>query len=237
MENVSAPSGFPAALGAAAVAVVAASLAIVAFGVTRGTDPAVLLRDPAAEFRVPVYAGALSYLGVALLCATSAITVFVAALLRETRSLFALVGAFTALLAFDDLFLLHEHVGPKHLGIPEVAFYALYAGIGLLVLRLLLGHFGVGPSAGLLVALVSLGLSAATDLFVPGDTTLHIATAAIPQIVIEDLFKLAGWAAWFGFWASLGIRVVSTRLAAEASPAKGGNVQSIRRRKNSDSTV
>lgn len=126
-----------------------------------------------------------------------------------------LVGGFTALLAFDELFLLHESVAPDHLGIPEEGFYVLYPSLGLVALRLLVGQLGFRNSAGVFVALGSLGVSAAIDIFVPRGSTI-VARAGIPKVVVEDLFKLAGWAARFGFWTSLAFQILSKRLAAQA---------------------
>jgi hypothetical protein len=200
------------AVVAAAVSVVAGLTVIVVLGATRGIDPEVLLRDPVAQFGLPVYAGFISYFGVLLLCATAAMTAFVAAVIREATSLFAFIAAFSALLALDDLYLLHELVGPRYLGIPQKAFLALYAVLGLVALRLLVGHVGIRRSAGLVVALGCLGMSALVDLAVPGSAGFGAGRVTLRQVVLEDLFKLAGWAAWFAFWTSLGRRHVSDRL-------------------------
>jgi hypothetical protein len=214
-ENIASSSGLLApALVAAVVSVVAAAAVIAALAATRGTDPGVLLRDPVVQFGLPVYAGFLSYLGIMLLCAAAAITLFVAAAIREARSLFAFVGMLSAVLALDDLYVLHELVGPNYFGIPQLAFLALYAVLGLVTLWLLVSRFGFQQSMGLLVALSALGMSVLLDVAVPSSARFPLGPLNIPQIVIEDLFKLAGWAAWLAFWTALGLRHVGDRLDA-----------------------
>jgi hypothetical protein len=119
---------------------------------------------------------------------------------------------FSAVLAFDDLFVLHEIVGPRYLGIPERAFMALYAVLALVTLRLLFGQVGIRGSIGLLVALGCLGMSVLLDLAVLDSSSLRVGSVTIPQFVFEDLLKLAGWAAWFGFWMALAFRHMSERI-------------------------
>lgn len=198
---------------AAAVASVVIGYAILSAAETLlDVKPGVLFRDPVAEFGIPVFAGLFCYLGVGLLCATAAITLFVGMLVQPSRQLFLLVGGFTTLLALDDLFLMHERIVP-YFGVPEFAFIAMHAVLALATVLLLVRHVGLYESAGIAFALGPLALSVLTDVFVDGDVfTLPVVDITIRRIVIEDLSKFVGWAAWFAFWTTLSFRTVQPLL-------------------------
>lgn len=195
------------AIVAALVSGFVACAILIAARVYLDARPEVLLRDPAALLGVPVYSGFFSYVGIGLLCSTSAIALFVGSLVRHSRRLFLFVGGFSAWLAIDDLFLLHEAVGPA-LGVPELTFFAMDAVLVLVMLLLLFKHVDLQDGAGIAVALGALAISVLADLFV-GDLILPFIDFTVPQVVIEDLFKLAGWAAWFTFWTCLSFRTVN----------------------------
>jgi hypothetical protein len=167
------------------------SLVIVAISVRIGSTPEVVMRDPAAEFGLPFYAGAVSYLGVALMLATAAVLAFASSLARDHRMIFICVSALSAILAFDDLFLLHEVVGPYILGIHELVFLSAYALAGIWMMSWIIRNMGPGAAGGLLVAGGCLAMSILVDQTVPYSST---------SVVIEDLLKLAGYGGWCGFW-------------------------------------
>lgn len=175
-------------LAAGAAALVAAALVAVARWI--GIAPRRLFQDPAGQFDFPAYAGLISYLGVALLVATTTIGLFAVALRGRGAAPLGLVAGFSALLAADALLMLHERVLPAVLGLHEVALYGLYAALVALILVRLprgLGSWGVVVPLGLLAASVGVDL-----MEMPMNT----------RVLLEDTAKVAGFAAWLAFWAS-----------------------------------
>lgn len=104
-----------------------------------------LIRDPNSVGSFPFYVGALSNIGVLFWWSAAVVAAFTYVLLRgvkqadqrvkEARAFFLYAALFTALLALDDLFMLHEEAFPVYLGVSEMAVYAVY---GLLAGGLLL---------------------------------------------------------------------------------------------------
>ena len=100
-------------------------------------DAADLLRDPLAVAELKgancckVYYGLVSNTGVVLWMACSAVCLFSAAVLAQSRGLapetiaFTAAGLFTGFLGADDLFLVHENVLPAF-GIPQPVTYGVY---------------------------------------------------------------------------------------------------------------
>lgn len=88
--------------------------------------------DPASIAGFSPFYGVLSTLGVLGWATATTVGLFCAGVLRATgrtdspAAFFFTGGLFSLLLLLDDLFLLHEHVGPVHLGIPQNAILALY---------------------------------------------------------------------------------------------------------------
>ena len=153
-----------------------------------------LIRDPASEFAIPIYAGALSHLGIWILVATAAIAGFAAVLSGRLTGPLAITALLSACLVLDDQFLLHEEIGPNVLGIPEILFYLTYLGAALWLLWGLRRDYPDVPLRGLVIACYFLGLSVITDVFkVHGPFSYWL----------EDFSKLAGFGAWLVFWASL----------------------------------
>lgn len=108
-------------VGLIAAAVVVAEVAGIPF--------VVFTRDVFSTAEVPVYTGLLSNVGILLWAAGVAICLFVrVAGSRADAGGFLLVSALlTAVLLVDDLFMLHEWVIPRVLGIPEEAVLTGYA--------------------------------------------------------------------------------------------------------------
>ena len=92
-----------------------------------------ITRDPAAIANHPIYYGALSNLGI-LLWAASTTTCLLGGLVTKMlsdrwtiASFFAAFGGLSAVLCLDDLFMIHEDVFPKKLGLSEDVLFILYA--------------------------------------------------------------------------------------------------------------
>jgi hypothetical protein len=99
------------------------------------------------------------------------------------------------LLMTDDLFLFHEEVFPKYLGIPEKGVFVIYSNI--LLLYTLLFRESIFKSD-----YVILGLA----FFLIGGSTLikHIPMPIPEDTFLEDAVKLFGIICWFTYFLRLG---------------------------------
>ncbi len=199
------PSVLPARLilGLILLPVLAVGGAVALFGAT-GRDWWVLLRDPATAFDFAPYAGLFSHLGVLAMTAAGAILVFASALLpRAARTVPVYAGVFTLWLALDDLFMLHESLIPRLIGLPEPLVLGLYVVVAFGLMRL------IGPSIlsrrylGFWLAAGFLALMVATDMLV------KVATS--PSFLVEETAKIVGFVLWSAFW----IAEVQARLREE----------------------
>lgn len=144
--------------------------------------------------QLPSLLGVASNVGVLLWCGAAAVAFFAATLVAaqggRTEGVLLLLATalYSGLMCADDLFMLHEHVYPRLLGVREHVVFAAYAGLILVILfrfRRLLAELG---RALLLSALVAFGLSIAGDLAPGIDGDL--------QRWAEDGPKLVGIALW-----------------------------------------
>ena len=197
--------GAPLLAACAAGAVSAALLLAVR---SLGVAPRRLLQDPAGQYDFPPFVGLISHGGVALLVATAAILAFAAAVGRRDAGLLAGAAALSGMLAADDLLLLHERVVPAVLGLGETWLYGLYGVLLALILARLPRRRG---SLGILVPLSLMAVSVGTDqMELPMNT----------RVLVEDLAKVAGFAAWLAFWA--GFAAARLREGLTTAPELAG---------------
>jgi hypothetical protein len=145
---------------------------------------AVLTRDGSALGELPWYSGSISLLNGMVWAVVSGLSLLVAWLEPRARVRLAALGALTAVLAADDALQLHEVAGPDN-GIPQTAFLALYAVIGVVLLVAFVRGRQLGPLLAFLVGLCLLGMSVGFDEFV----TRQI-------LIAEDGSKLLGAIVW-----------------------------------------
>lgn len=178
----------------ALLALLIAVIVVLRTGVSMGE----LTRDPAAIVHRPPYTGVLSYAGILTWCATAAICLFSARLLRakraqaETGTFLLWAGTITLLLLFDDLFQFHERVFPSF-GISEeltVAMYGLLVSLFVWSFRRLILESGY---VLLLIAFLFFAMSVLVDLVPEGVIRGHH--------LFEDGFKLLGIVGWFGYYS------------------------------------
>jgi hypothetical protein len=194
--------GLAVAVGAAAVVVALAPAAARQGGV--GVD--FLLRDPAAVAKLPFYVGLLSNLGVLLWAAAAGMLGLTCLAVRAREgwgreaAFFAGLGGLTALLAADDLFMLHEDAYRRVLPGPE----HVVLGLEMLLLGAFVARFRARIASTawlpLAAALGLLGLSAGVDL-------LESVLAA--PLLLEDGAKLVGIAAWAYYAADQGLEALA----------------------------
>lgn len=97
-----------------------------------------IFSDPASITNSHPLLGFVSNLGIVLWCATAAICLYSAALLRkrgdsgELASFFQYAGLLTTFLMLDDLFLFHERLAQMYFHVPQIAVVAAY-GVATLV--------------------------------------------------------------------------------------------------------
>ncbi|MDB2407636.1 hypothetical protein N9W17_03785 [Jannaschia sp.] len=162
---------------------------------------ATLVRDPAAQYDYPTYVGLLSHLGVMAMTATTAIALFATVTLASGavgRSLLLAAGTLSAILLFDDVFMLHEQA--SRLG--EVAIFASYGIAALFIARGVRNLPGDWDLRGLKLAVGFMAASVLTDIFKIYGPFAHW---------LEDFTKLAGFGAWMAFWASFARAAINWR--------------------------
>lgn len=185
-------------------------------------EPSDLLRDPIAVAELKggdccsFYYGAISNIGVLIWATAAAIALFSGAVVaartswRSPRAIFFVTGGLlTAILAVDDLFLIHESA-LGYFGVPQPLIYGAYGAMGIaFVVTSWRQILGARPFL-LLVAGLFLGASVVIDSFVHSDDTL--------RIVLEDGAKLLGITAWSLFF----VMVSWESLSRVSGPAELG---------------
>lgn len=164
-----------------------------------------LLRDPNAVMGLSFYYGALSHLGVLLWWAAAVVGVFSAFVLRAVfrlkgaeaaPKLLLWMGVLTALLALDDLFMLHEEALPLYLGIPEWSVFAFH---GLFAAGILLAFRRVVLRSDFLLLGLALGFFALSILVDLGMLRFLFGIPLELDLLLEDAAKLLGIASWLSY--------------------------------------
>lgn len=178
------------AFALAAIILLIAYLAIEMAGQI-GTKTTRVLKDPATVYQFPIFAGFVTHLGVFVLVATSAITGFAAAIGVPHGKRLAAVAVLSLMLAFDDMYLFHERIGPWLLGTSEEVVMLVYAIFALAIAFQFRKSLFARAQLPLIFAGVALFVSIVIDM--DGGSGRSI-------VLIEDLSKLAGYGLWAGFW-------------------------------------
>ncbi len=143
-------------------------------------------RDPTATAHLPWYVGSVSRLNGAVWLSAATLALFVGLTRVWLRAEMDLLAGFCPFLGADDMLLLHEEVGPK-LGIPEKAFYVVYAVLAV-VLALRLVPWRVGAVGWtFLVGAAFLGTSVVADVVMRFSNL---------DVVVEDSTKMIGALVW-----------------------------------------
>ena len=176
-----------------------AAVAIV--GVFFGVDVGRLLHDPAAVAGMNPLIGLVSNLGVLLWAAAASICLFTAALTRrrgmhEAFAFTFCAGLLSAYLMLDDLFMFHENLVERYIGMSEKALY-LCLGIATLVFLIRFRFFILRTDFGYL--LLALGFLAASVLVdTAADYAVPVFAEKFPMLedIAEDGSKWLGIAFW-----------------------------------------
>lgn len=199
---------------ASAVVLGAVAVAAASFGVSLPF----MTRDYSALAEVHPLSGVLSNLGILVWCATAAVCLFAAAVLRasgqsQMSRFFAASGALTGYLTLDDFFLIHEDLAKRYLGWDETIVFAILGVVVLVYLysfRKVIWH---SSFIVLAIAVVLLAASVMTEvIFEPVMWLLRDW-----QYLLEDGFKWMGIAAWSCYY------VCTARGAVAGVPQPSGD--------------
>lgn len=165
----------------------------------------VLTVDPAAEVGLAPYVGVFSYIGILAMWSGATVAIFTALLpLRhEMRPFLLSLGLLMALLALDDLFLIHEEIGrelaiavgsPHDRSLWEAPVFLVYGLLLMAWLWCFRARILRTPWILLLGGLVALATSAAIDI---GEYVVPELAESTPWMgttiaMVEDLSKLGG---------------------------------------------
>ena len=202
------------ALGAGAVLALTAVAIVATIGLAAAFDVRfdALSRDPTSVYKGPVYAGWFSNLVTLLWQVPATCALLAAVVLRATRragaAMFLTAGLIGAVLAADDLFLIHELLA-ESVRLPDLVLPILY---GIAVVAFMIVFRRALGTAGIALVAVALLLWTASIGSV-------VATQQHGQVLASAL-KLAG----VGFWALLILRLafVALRDLAGAASAEDG---------------
>jgi|SRR6056297_655868 len=176
---------------------------VVAVELRGSNDIALYFRDPATTYNYWPTAGLFSYIGIFVLTTAAVIGVFSFFYAPQENSLHLSFGLFSLILALDDLFLFHEALAPRWLGVLETNIFLTYA---IIALALIVRHLSslVGKAHfGLYLSIVFLAASIFVDKLDPEIFSY--------RIVFEDGFKLTGYVLWSSYWVRRAGRAFSSR--------------------------
>jgi hypothetical protein len=172
--------------------------------------------DPAALMKSPFYLGFYSNIGVLIMCACAAICLFASAVLSKfadskewSRFLFV-AGAISAILAVDDMFMLHEEVFPLYLHIDETIIFGAY---GLTIVLFFARFWKAIQKTEFLLLLFALAFFFLMGFF--DNLYLLIHHQLYAHSLLEDGAKLAAIVTWFAYFT----RVSWKAMVKERDPS------------------
>lgn len=182
-----------------------------------------LMRDPAATTGASLSLGAASHLGILASAVAAGICLFTWAVLRRGYEaadpilFLGWAGVLTGVLCLDDLYMVHERIAPRYLGVSEGVVYAAYAAAGIS----LLVRFRVTVLRGEAVLLVGAGAALATAVLLDLLPTRGLLfPGASGDVLAEDGAKLLGLFLWATYLIRIaGSTIRNARRSTAAPPA------------------
>ncbi|MBA5763742.1 hypothetical protein H2O73_15365 [Vibrio sp. 404] len=169
----------------------------VVVSVKMGVPISVLTQDPLSSTGQHPFTGAISNLGIVLWAFSGSVCIFTYCLLKNSsidraRNRFILLGAIiSCAFLFDDLFMLHEWIFPKLLGLNEKIVLIFYAFLLLYYVVAFRGRILSRDITLLLFFFVGLAISVLIDMVPDTYFTWHY--------LLEDGPKFLGIVSWFGY--------------------------------------
>jgi hypothetical protein len=194
-------------------------VAIAAFSAIQQVPVSDITRDPTAIANVHPLTGFLSNLGILLWCATASICLFASAVVsgngeRRTRSFLFFAFVLSAYLLLDDLFLIHESLAHRYLGVGEKTVILL-SGLSLLAFLFVFRTEILSTNyMMLLIALVMFASSVIVDYF----SVRALSGFERWVHLFEDGFKWMGIASWCGYFSRTSFDLVVRRLQGSEQP-------------------
>jgi hypothetical protein len=172
-------------------------------------------RDVVAIGHLPFFAGLVSQLGGMLWSATLAVCIFTISVLYQrnqepaARRFLGQASILTTVLLFDDIFLLHEDIGPDYLHIGEKAIVLAYGFLAILFLLYNSREILSSEYIILGLALAMFGMSIFLDAahLDKYDQYSFIFWEQF-QTFLEDGFKFVGIATWLLYFARYSLQRV-----------------------------
>ena len=188
---------------------------VLLFCLTTSVPFAVFCRDPIALAHGKPYFGFLSSIGILFWCGAVAICFFVWAITQTAISTIAeenfllFSACLTLLLLLDDLFMLHEYIFPKILGVRQRYVLLTYIMLTLAYVVwfrkvILRQHTSI-----LVAAFVFFIISLVADRFMPHSDTW--------QYFVEDGAKFMGIVCWFNYFFHVCKEEISVALGSKMS--------------------
>ncbi|HKR05895.1 MAG TPA: hypothetical protein VJY62_14765 [Bacteroidia bacterium] len=201
------------------IIILAATLVVLSIVILAGLQYNIQLnhftKDPVQIMNAPFYTGLFSNVGILLWCGSVVICFFVRPFIpkneenKPARIFLFFSGLVTMLLMTDDLFLLHEEVFPKYLGIPEKGVFVIYSNI--LLLYALLFRETIFKTDFIILGLAF--------LLIGGSTFVKRIPMPIPEdTFLEDAVKLFGIICWFTYFLRLGFRELQRTVGEKKPP-------------------
>lgn len=164
----------------------------------------------------PPYLGFLSHAGGLLWIAAAAVGLFVASVLprdNDARVVLYLAGGIALIFGLDDVYMFHDFLAPKLLGIPEKIVYLLYAVMVIYLIRVVRRRPGMRGHLLFMVALAAMGLSVGVDVL---DSRGWF---PLPDpYLLEDSLKIIGVVFWLGFLVVLATAVLAGSQSPDSRP-------------------
>lgn len=168
--------------------------------------------DPAASMDFHSFYGYISHIGILFWCAAATVCILSAAVLHlrkdqlETVRFLSCFGALTAVLMFDDLFMLHESIVPWYLHIPEKAVLAFYGAFAVYCLVRFRHVILSNDARYLVLSFAGFGVSVAIDqlserIYLPG------------EYLFEDGAKFIGIASWLVYFVNFSFSKIMAVMA------------------------
>jgi hypothetical protein len=152
----------------------------------------VMTVDPLSVFAAPPYIGLLSNIGAILWAAGlgACLLTAIKAKEKETRTLFGYLGLLTFVLLIDDLFMVHEYIIPRYLGLTDPWTFSAY---GLLLIFIVLKTWRQMIKTDYLLIVAALILFAGSLYFD------WLPTEIRGQFLLEDGLKFLGIVSWIAY--------------------------------------
>lgn len=180
----------------------------------------VMTADPTATARIHPLTGIISNLGILLWCAAASTCAFAAMALRgeprDSRRFLLSSALLSAYLMTDDLFLFHEHLAPRYLGLNERFVFAI---LGIAVGLYLITFIRVILRTNFILLLLAVGFLGAS-VFIDAILEPWLWRIGQWEYFIEDGAKWLGIASWCSYYVTTSFQILARDSALTVAPVR-----------------